>query len=481
MMRKRPRLLISATHKSSGKTTFSLGLLAHLTNMGLKVRAFKKGPDYIDPMWLKQASGKECYNLDPYLMGTQACLETFLSHSEQDQYSIIEGNHGLHDGLSLDGSDSSAGLAEILDAPVLLILDSRGMNRGAAAVVLGMQKMNPRVNIAGVVLNRTRSKRQEDKQRLAIEKLCRVPVLGVLRDETALTIKERHLGLTTVGESRQVSQLVEDTADLVSACCDMNAILDLFHSPPPLAEVSESFFLNQKAFPKEKIRNRSGDHREKAPIRNEFKIGVFSDPAFCFYYPDNLEALKRMGAELVIIDSLQDQTLPDVDGLYLGGGFPESFLPELGANQSLMRELKERVKSGIPLYAECGGLIYLFEKTEYQDRTYDLSGVLPGTIGFRKRPFGKGYIQLESSSQTPWFNKGQEIKAHEFHYSKPIGLPEEQSCQFRVLRGFGIDGARDGMLQDNILASYAHIHARATPQWAQSFAHLAREYQGEIR
>ena len=478
MSLQRPRLLISATQKSSGKTTFSLGLLAHLVSKGMKVGAFKKGPDYIDPMWLKSASAKDCCNLDPFMMGAHGCLESFLIHSDPDQFSLIEGNHGLHDGVSLNGSDSSAGLAELLGVTVLLVLDSRGMNRGAAAVVLGMQKMKPRVNIAGVILNRIRSKRQEDKQRIAIEKHCGIPVLGALREQGEMTIKERHLGLTTVEESSHVSQLLKDTADLVSTYCDVDAILELFNSAKPLPENAEFLFKQQVHSEKDVNQKRSEEALEDSSGKQEFRLGVFRDAAFCFYYPDNLDALKRQGAELIYIDALQDQILPDVDGLYLGGGFPESFLTELGANQRLMKELRERVKSGIPLYAECGGLIYLFEKTQYQGQEYPLTGIIEGTIGFQQSPFGTGYMKLESMHETPWFKKGQQIKAHEFHYSKPYGLASEQSCQFKVLRGFGVDGMHDGMLQKNILASYSHIHSLSTPEWARNFSDLSRKYQG---
>ncbi len=467
-MLKSPRLMISATHKSAGKTIFSLGLLAHLASIGQKIRPFKKGPDYIDPMWLKKASGNECYNLDPYMMGEEGCIESFTSHSKNYDLSLIEGNHGLHDGMSLNGKDSSAGLAEILDAPVLLVIDSRGMNRGVASVVLGVQQLIPKVKLVGIILNRTKSQRQVDKQKLAIEHYCGIPVLGAIREDQTLNIPERHLGLTSVEESGDVESHIQTIKDQVALQCNLKSIIGLFDGEN-LSNVCGT--IEQRENPKKP---------DDSVRESSFRIGVFRDAAFCFYYPDNLESLRQQGAEMVDIDSLHDSSLPEVDGLYIGGGFPESFLSELAGNLSLIRDLKDRVRSGIPLYAECGGLIYLYENTEYQGSKHKLAGILEGNVGYRKKPYGYGYLELESKQKTPWFNIHQKIKAHEFHYSKPFDLANDKDCQFNVLRGYGMDGIQDGVLHQNVLASYAHIHSKSTPEWSQNFAMLAQDYHEKI-
>lgn len=449
-----PRLMVSAPHKSSGKTTLMLGIAAGLSAGGETVACFKKGPDYIDPMWHRLATGRESYNLDPWLMGAEGCLASFVRNSSGATMSLVEGNHGLHDGLSLDGSDSSAGLASLLQAPVLLVVDSRKMNRGAAAIVMGMQAMQPQVTIAGVILNQVRSPRHADKQRLAVETWCKVPVLGAIPADEHLTIAERHLGLTTVAETAGAQACIGEAADLVSRYCDMQAIRSLCFQAPAL-----------QSSPVAEMRSAAA---------GKTRIGVFRDAAFCFYYPDNLRALQECGAELVFIDSMNKDSLPSgLQGLYLGGGFPESFFPELEANRSLLREVRERVHDGMPLYAECGGLIWLSRSGSWRGKTYALAGILPFDIGFGERPAGHGYLKLKSAVDSQWFDNGREVRAHEFHYSSP--LPGAGSCswQFDVMRGQGVTGRYDGVLFKSLFASYAHLHAVGNPEWAARFTALA--------
>jgi len=459
--------MISAPKKSCGKTIISLGILHNLVKQGKNVQSFKKGPDFIDPKWLKLASKKECRNLDPFLMGPKICVNSFTRHGSKSEMVLIEGNHGLHDGMSLDGSDSSAGLANLLESPVLLVINSRGMNRGAAALVKGMQKMSPEPNIVGVILNHLRSKRQEDKQRLSIETHCGIPVVGSIPQEKELTIPERYLGLTTVEEMQGAKNIIETAGDLIDKYCDMNSIKSLFkdHSIPVNFE---------------KIKE---DTSEDFTIR----LGVFSDPAFCFYYPENLEELRNQGAKIIFINSLNDVTLPDVDGLYIGGGFPESFFEELSNNFKLLRDIKDRIKSGLPVFAECGGLIYLSKTAHYKGSKYKLAGVLPFEIGFQKKPVGYGYISLKSLCHSKWFDNNAMVKAHEFHYSKPLygkgiktrfsGSPSLERFQFEVVRGHGIDGSVDGILHQNVFASFAHLHASTNPEWAKRFVEIASEYR----
>ena len=454
-----PRLMISAAWKSSGKTFISLGIIRHLINQGIFVSSFKKGPDYIDPSWHKRASGVECYNLDSYLMGSRGCIQSFQRNicEQNTSVALVEGNHGLHDGLSLDGSDSSAGLAQMLAMPVLLVVDSRKTSRGVAALVMGMQMMSPKVNICGVILNQIKSSRQGEKQKRAIEYYCKVPVLGMVPLQKELVIPERHLGLTTAGEMADADRFIEGAAETVARYCDMKAVLELFYAAPSM-----------------EIQKRENPVKI---ISSKARIGVFMDAAFCFYYPDNFRALRENGAELLFIDSLNSSRLPDVDALYLGGGFPESFFELLSANTGLLRDVREHAAAGMPVYAECGGLIYLCQNATWGERTYPLAGILPFEIGFGNYPAGHGYLDLKSCRDSPWFNKNVRVRAHEFHYSRVLGPARETLFQFDVIRGTGITGKLDGALYQNLFASFAHLHATGNPEWAERFVQLASGYR----
>jgi len=451
---------VSAPGKSSGKTTLAIGIAANLSASGWLVNSFKKGPDYIDPAWHRMATGNECYNLDPWMMGADGCRSSFIRHSgiSEASLSLIEGNHGLHDGMSLDGSDSTAGLAELLQAPVLLVVDGHDAGRGVAATVMGMQAMQPLANIVGVVLNRVRSERQADKQRRAIEHYCKIPVLGSIPVDRSLSIPERHLGLTTVAEIGKAGEFIRNAAVTVAGCCDMEAITRLFFSAPYMAP-------RLACCPRQ---------RTTAP---KATIGVFRDRAFSFYYPDNLEALEQHGAELVFIDSLAAAELPAIDALYIGGGFPESFFLGLTANRSLMEGVRSAAEAGMPLYAECGGLIYLSSSVSYHGESFPMAGVLPFDIGFTERPAGHGYLELESTADSLWFQKGERVKAHEFHYSSTTAIAGAPEWQFAVRRGKGTTGRSDGFIQRNVFASYAHIHASAQPGWAPAFVSAAAAYR----
>ncbi len=454
-----PRLMISAPHKSAGKTTVTLGMLRYFSDQGVVVSSFKKGPDYIDPEWHRLASRAVSSNLDPWLMGKEACLDLFQEKSVAGDTSLalIEGNHGLHDGLSLDGSDSSAGLARMLETPVVLVVDSRKMNRGIAALVLGMQAMSPRADIRGVILNQVKSVRHQEKQKRAIEHYCGVPVLGVIPHDPELLLAERHLGLTTVAETAEAEKFIQGAAERVERYCDMKALLALFHEAP-LMEARRRGIVGKQ-------------------VAARARIGVFKDAAFCFYYPENLDALRSNGAELVFINSFQERSLPDVDALYLGGGFPESFFEVLSSNKGLLDDVREKIEGDMPVYAECGGLIYLCQKATYGGKSYPLAGVLPFEISFGQTPAGHGYLDLKSRENSPWFRKGDCIKAHEFHYSRvlqPVGFC---SFQFDVMRGKGITGKSDGALYRNLFASFAHLHALANPLWAETFVSLACAYR----
>ena len=449
-----PRLLISAAHKSSGKTTVTMGLCAALVARGLRVQPFKKGPDYIDPMWLTAASRLDCHNLDPYLSGEAAMIASFARHAAGADVCIVEGNKGLYDGLDLDGSNSNAAVAHALGLPVVLVIDARGMTRGIAPLLLGYQAFDRNLNIAGVILNSLGGARHEAKLRAVIEHYTDLQVLGAIQRDTRLAVDERHLGLMPSGELDDAMKKIDAISEGIAAQVDLDRILSIAASAPPLP-----------AAPPELPRTRSG-----RPVR----IGIARDKAFGFYYAEDLAAIEDAGATLVPIDTLHQHTLPDLDGLILGGGFPEVFMGELEANVDLRRAIAEAIGSGLPTYAECGGLMYLSKSLTWRGRTCQMAGVIPGDTVMHERPVGRGYVHLASSGDLPWNTATPPtVRGHEFHYSSLENLPADTRFGWKVLRGHGVDGRRDGIVIDNLVASYAHL--RGVDSWVQPFVAFVQE------
>ena len=467
-----PRLLISAARKSSGKTLLTLGLTGAYREDRLDIRLYKKGPDYIDPLWHRAASGSDSFNLDPYLMEPKTCLDTFLERSRGFDLSLIEGNLGLHDGMDPQGGDSSAALARLLGAPVLLVVDSSGMNRNIAAIVHGMKTFDPEANVAGVVLNRVRSPRQEQKQRAAIEHYSGIPVLGSIPALAAPPIAERHLGLITPNEDGEHTAILAAMGKLVREHVDLAGVRELARQAPPLEAPAEINTEN------------TAEHTTAQPARKvppktpTVTVGVAHDPAFCFYYRENLEALENEGAQLVFFDSLNDSSLPEVDGLYLGGGFPESFLEALEANRSLRRDIAGRIEGGLPAYAECGGMMYLTRSIIRDGVSREMVGVIPADVQFLEKPAGHGYVELAPSGATSWMKLEREIRGHEFHYSKLINADPNLTYFYEMKRGAGMGNGQDGIVYKNLLASYAHLHTRTVPEWSRDFVGLLRSRRG---
>lgn len=449
------RMLISAAHKSSGKTMVSIGLCAALRARGHVVQPFKKGPDYIDPMWLSQAAGHACRNLDLYLMEDDDVLATFARHSAE--VNLVEGNKGLYDGLALDGSNSNAALAKLLDLPVMLVIDARGMTRGIAPLILGYQAFDKDIRIAGVILNNLGGSRHEAKLRAVIEHYTDVQVVGAIQHDERLSIIERHLGLMPSNESIAATAKIRQIGDAIAEQVDLDKLLALSRKAPlQVPHVAEVVAM---------------------PVGEKVRIGIARDRAFGFYYADDLDALEAAGAELVPFDALNDAHLPQVDGLYIGGGFPEACATELEANSSLRGEIRQAIGSGMPAYAECGGLMYLSRSISYEGRTYEMVGAIPGDVKMHARPVGRGYVHLREDDGHPWPRPNAPaklIKAHEFHYSSLENLPSDMRFAYHVERGYGIDGQRDGLLLNNLLASYTHLRTIGSCYWATRFVAFVR-------
>lgn len=447
------QIFISAAHKSSGKTTVTLGICAALHGRGLKIHPFKKGPDYIDPMWLGRAAGQPCHNLDFFTQTRAEICDTVGYYAESADIALIEGNKGLYDGLDLDGSNSNAALAKLLAAPVILVLDARGMTRGIAPLILGYQAFDSDINIAGVILNQLGGSRHESKLRAVIEHYTDVAVIGAVGHSSDMQINERHLGLIPSNEQYDADQQITRIGRNIERQVDLDRLIAIAAtSPIPAAPQTAPFSI--------------------APLDRPLRIGIARDEAFGFYYAGDLEAMAGAGAELIPIDTLRDTALPAIDGLFIGGGFPESCMQRLEDNTTLRTAIRDAIEHGLPVYAECGGLMYLSRSLSWQGKRCDMVGSVPGDTVMHSRPQGRGYVRLAPTGEHPWgITPGAtpEICAHEFHYSALENLPAEPVYAFRVIRGAGIDGAHDGFVYKNLLACYTHQRTTGGNRWSEYF------------
>jgi cobyrinic acid a,c-diamide synthase len=468
-MTSRHAFLISAAHKSSGKTTVSIGLAAALAARGHVVQPFKKGPDYIDPMWLGEAAGRPCRNLDLHLSGVAGVCATWQAHGQAAEVCLVEGNKGLYDGLALDGSDSNAALAIALGVPVILVIDCRGMTRGIAPLVLGYQAFDPKVRIAGVILNRVGGPRHEGKLRDVLAHYTQVPVLGAIPETPELAILERHLGLMPSNEATDAADRIATLGRIVEQHVELDRLLDI---TTRVAAPADDSVVSLCAHRSERKRSQARSRRvaERSPLR----IGIARDRAFGFYYPDDLDALEAAGATLVPFDTLRDTALPEVDALFIGGGFPEALAASLESNVALRADIRRAIEAGLPAYAECGGLMYLSRAITWNGRRHEMVGVIPAETLMTPKPVGRGYVEVEATADHPWWPAGTRMRAHEFHYSRLDGLPEDAAFGWSVRRGAGIARGLDGVRLHNLFASYAHLRGLPGLDWAAGFVDFAR-------
>jgi len=456
-----PRLVVAGLSGGSGKTVVSLGLLLAAQRRGLSVRAFKKGPDYIDAAWLAWAAGGAVHNLDTYLMGLETVVASFTSHAAPGGLNLIEGNRGLYDGVDARGTHSTAVLAKALRAPVVLVLDATKVTRTAAAMVLGCQRLDPDVKIAGVILNQVGGPRHERVLREAIETTCGIPVLGALpRIQEGGLLAERHLGLVAPEEYSAAGPLHGKLEALFEGRVDVERLWRISCLAPNLHSCAKS--------------------GPSLPEGNGLKIGHIRDSAFTFYYPENLELLRAGGADLVPVSALSSTSLPaDIDALYIGGGFPETHGKALSANKPFLASLWRAVEGGLPVYAECGGLMLLARAIVWQGLKYRMAGILPFEVQVCAKPQGHGYTELFVDTPNPFFPEGLTLKGHEFHYSRILPGSDLPSTACAVRRGAGCCQGRDGVIMGNLWASYTHLHALATPEWAQGLLNAARRFAGQ--
>lgn len=445
-----PRVVIAAPQGRSGKTIVSIGLCAAFTRRGLSVQPFKKGPDYIDPSWLTAAAKRSCRNIDPFLIAEETWLTSFRRACQGADLALVEGAMGLYDAIDSGGLGSTAYVARLLHAPVILIVNTARMTRSIAAMIIGYQRFEPETDIAGVILNNVSGSRHERKLRTAVEQYCGIPVLGSIPRDHNLSIAERHLGIIPYREAQDSTAVIDRICHFLEDHLNLNSIL-------AIARSASGGYLAEVETPAKKA--------------TAVRVGVMLDRVFTFYYPENLEALTQAGADLVFIDSLQNQQLPDIDGLYIGGGFPELFLAELEANSSLRQDIAQAIEDGLPVYAECAGLMYLCRGIRWHGQRYEMVGIIPSEVEICQEPQGHGYVVVEVTSDNPLFPIGLTLRGHEFHHSILSQLTGLKFA-YRMRRGQGINGKVDAIVYKNVFAAYTHLHALGVPQWAEAFVSL---------
>jgi cobyrinic acid a,c-diamide synthase len=452
-------LYIAAPQKSSGKTTLSIGLCREFTRRGLAVQPFKKGPDYIDPLWLAQAAGRACFNLDFHTAPETELRSAFALEMGTADLGLIEGNVGLFDSTDLQGAYSNAELAKLIGAPVVLVVNCHGLARGIAPLLQGYLAFDPELDIAGVILNKVGGGRHGENLVRVVEHYTDLPVLGLLRRADEIGISERHLGLMPSNEAEDAETWIEGIRARIADQIDLDRLLAIAErAPTPQPDPAGVI---QPA--------RDGDL---------VRIGIARDAAFGFYYPDDLRALAAGGASLVSFSPLTDSDLPSVDALFIGGGFPEYRMAELEDNRLMRQAIRDFIADDHPLYAECGGLMYLCAGLRWRDERREMVGALDAEVEMHERPQGRGYVRLSETDAFPWPRLGTEpdvIAAHEFHHSAILEPDPDWRYGYAVQRGVGIDGSHDGIVQGNLLACYSHLRAVGGNRWTDRFlAHIRR-------
>lgn len=459
-----PRIVIAGTHSGAGKTTLTTGVLRALYNRGLKVQPFKSGPDYIDPAFHSFVTNRVSRNLDVWMLGEETVQELYLKNAHDADISVIEGVMGLYDGLGSErDKGSTAHLSKVLLAPVILVVDGAGMSSSAAAIVTGYVKYDESVNIAGVILNNMHGEAHYELLREAIERDTGVPCLGYLNKNKDISLKSRHLGLVPSVEVEALASKLDLVAEMVAQTVDIDQIMEIAGCAPVVPGTL-----------------RSVDCAVEKPVR----LAVAKDSAFNFYYQDSLDLLEAYGAELVYFSPLTDDVLPEnVSGLFLGGGFPEVFASQLETQKNMRRSIREAIESGLPTYAECGGLMYLCDSIEDMDgKNHQMCGVFPYESKMTKRLQRFGYVEVTSKAGTPLTQEMQQFRAHEFHRSV-VESGDDAAYAYTVRKarpGQEHISWQCGHVYKNCLAAYAHVHFYANPELARSFIESCGRYRDQL-
>jgi cobyrinic acid a,c-diamide synthase len=450
-----PRIVVAGLAGDTGKTLVTLGLARAFANRGRRIAPFKVGPDFIDAAWLGAAARAPGRNLDTWIMPPAAIAGSLQRAARGSDLALVEGKRGLFDGADAAGTHSTAQLAKLAGAPVVLVLNAAKVTRTLAALVLGCRLLDPEVPFAGVILNRVGTARQEQVIRRALADDAGTPVLGAIPRLAGQPLPSRHLGLVCAPEHPGAEAVLEALADSVARYVDLQAVWTSASRALPMPDAL--------------LPERPRDETRKV------RVGVLRDAAFSFYYPENLESLEAAGAELVTVSPLADRELPHLDALYAGGGFPEEHAAALAANEPLRAALAMAIADGLPAWAECGGLMYLARALVREGREYPMVGALPIVVEHTARPQGHGYAAATVDRANPFFPMGTRVQGHEFHHSRIVG-PLGAETALAVERGAGLGEGREGLAAGNLLATYLHLHALGTPGWAPGVVQAARRH-----
>jgi cobyrinic acid a,c-diamide synthase len=453
-----PRLVIAGTASGVGKTTVAVGLIAALRARGLRVAAFKCGPDYLDPTYHRRAAGSPCHNLDGWMMGEAAVLATFRRATRDADIAVVEGVMGLFDGASPTSDEgSTAEIAKWLEAPVLLVVDTSGMARTVAAIARGFVAFDPALSLRGLVCNRVGSRGHLDLLRRTG---ATPPVVGGLPVEPRYAFPERHLGLHTADRQAVPDAILDPWGPLVEEWLDLPAILELARAAPTPAEIGSPG-------------SRAINSSSRGP-----RIGLAYDEAFHFYYEDNLARLEALGAELIRFSPVHDRRLPGVDGLYFGGGYPETVATELAGNHAMIQAVRDFAERGGPIYAECGGLMYLARQIRTRDgERHPMVGLIAGDVVVHDKLQALGYVEVETRAPTILGPAGLRFRGHQFRYSELTALAEDADRRYVVRRRRDGAAQEEGYATGNVLASYVHAHWASNPGAAAGFVGACVEFR----
>lgn len=455
-MKKIPRIVIAATQSGSGKTTITCGILAALKARGLGVQAFKVGPDYIDTGYHEIASGRPAHNLDSWLVGREMLGEIFFNALRAPRIAVIEGVMGLYDG-GAQGVSSTAEISKILRAPVVLVIDAKSMGTSAAAIALGFREFDREVNLAGVILNRIGSDSHAKIITDALEKIG-VKCFGAVRRNAEFALPERHLGLVPTSENN-FSDTIKKICATVTEQVNLDALIELANSAPPL---DFKIPAAEKVF-------------------KTCRIAVARDAAFNFYYGESLRVLENFGAEIIYFSPLEDSALPEnIDGLIIGGGFPEMFAAELERNKKIRTDIQRAARNGLPVFAECGGFMYLMNSiADFSGKIFEMCGVIPARAVMTEKLQMVGYVDAEILRDCAIGRAGDKLHAHEFHFSVAENSCAENIFECTRLRTGKI--YRAGFAEKNLVASYLHIHFAGCPDAAKNFVDACRKFKLQRR
>jgi cobyrinic acid a,c-diamide synthase len=453
-----PRIAIAGVKSGVGKTTIATGIMAALARRGIKVQGFKVGPDYIDPTYHTAATGRVSRNLDTFLVGPEAVRESFARACRGADLAVIEGVMGLFDGREGSGEGSTAEICRLLKVPVVLVVDASSLGQSAAALVWGFSRFDPVVEVAGVILNRVAGPRHAALLKEAVEGATGIPVVGILGREESLTLPSRHLGLVPAVEEEELARAARRLGEVMSDRVDLDRLVRLAQNARPLDPPASSVFPPEPGGPK-------------------VVVALARDRAFHFYYQDTLELLEALGAELVPFSPLETPKLPPkTAGVYIGGGFPEVFLEPLAANRGLKEDLRRAVATGMPVYAECGGLMYLCrEVRDLEGRSWPMVGLVPAACRMEGRLVGLGYREAEALRPSLLFAAGRRVRGHEFHYSRLEPEGPDFPWAYRLRDGAGRP-CLEGYARASLLASYLHLNLLGYPEAAAGFLEAARTY-----